>query len=336
MSARESIIPVFVPHLGCPHNCVFCNQNRISGQLEPATPQTVIDEIENAAAFLPKGGKRQLAFYGGSFTAIPAAEQEALLGAAKTYLDRGEINAIRLSTRPDAIDETVLERLHRYGVETVELGAQSMDAEVLRRSARGHTAEDVEHASKLIKASGFRLILQMMTGLPGDTAEKDIETARKIIALEPDGVRIYPTVIVRDTALYDMWRAGKYREHTVEDAVSVCAQLVPLFEAAGAYHPPRPEPDGRPLRRRRCRRCVSPGTRRAGALAYHAAEGAGTAGRHHAGQHRDACRRQGQSLADGGAAPLQHQSADGGIRPEKHQNNRKDGAFRARNSNTRH
>ena len=125
MSARESIIPVFVPHLGCPHNCVFCNQNRISGQLEPATPQTVIDEIENAAAFLPKGGKRQLAFYGGSFTAIPAAEQEALLGAAKTYLDRGEINAIRLSTRPDAIDETVLERLHRYGVETVELGARA-------------------------------------------------------------------------------------------------------------------------------------------------------------------------------------------------------------------
>ena len=233
MSARESIIPVFVPHLGCPHNCVFCNQNRISGQLEPATPQTVTDEIENAAAFLPKGGKRQLAFYGGSFTAIPAAEQEALLGAAKTYLDRGEINAIRLSTRPDAIDETVLERLHRYGVETVELGAQSMDAQVRRRSARGHTAEDVERASKLIKASGFRLILQMMTGLPGDTAEKDIETARKIIALEPDGVRIYPTVIVRDTALYDMWRAGKYREHTVEDAVSVCAQLVPLFEAAG-------------------------------------------------------------------------------------------------------
>ena len=123
MSARESIIPVFVPHLGCPHNCVFCNQNRISGQLEPATPQTVTDEIENAAAFLPKGGKRQLAFYGGSFTAIPAAEQEALLGAAKTYLDRGEINAIRLSTRPDAIDETVLERLRRYGGGAVARGA---------------------------------------------------------------------------------------------------------------------------------------------------------------------------------------------------------------------
>lgn len=226
---------------------------------------------------------------------------------------------------------------HRYGVETVELGAQSMDAEVLRRSARGHTAEDVERASKLIKASGFRLILQMMTGLPGDTAEKDIETAREIIALEPDGVRIYPTVIVRDTALYDMWRAGKYMEHTVEDAVSVCAQLVPLFEAAGipiirlGLNPTDDLSGGDAARRG-----ISPGARRAGALAYHAAEGAGTAGRHHAGQHRDACRRQGQSLADGGAAPLQHQSADGGIRPEKHQNNRKDGAFRARNSNTRH
>ena len=250
------------------------------------------------------------------------------MGAAKTYLDREEINAIRLSTRPDAIDETVLERLHRYGVETVELGAQSMDAQVLRRSARGHTAEDVERASKLIKASGFRLILQMMTGLPGDTAEKDIETARKIIALEPDGVRIYPTVIVRDTALYDMWRAGKYREHTVEDAVSVCAQLVPLFEAAGI-----------PIIRLGLNPTddLSGGDAAGGAYhPYHAAEGAGAAGRHHAGQHRDACRRQGQSLADGGAAPLQHQSADGGIRPEKHQNNRKDGAFRARNSNTRH
>ena len=233
MSARESIIPVFVPHLGCPHNCVFCNQNRISGQLEPATPQTVTDEIENAAAFLPKGGKRQLAFYGGSFTAIPAAEQEALLGAAKTYLDRGEINAIRLSTRPDAIDETVLERLHRCGVETVELGAQSMDAEVLRRSARGHTAADVERASKLIKASGFRLILQMMTGLPGADDESSVETARRIIALEPDGVRIYPTVIVRDTALCDLWEARRYTEHTVEDAVRVCARLLPMFEKAG-------------------------------------------------------------------------------------------------------
>ena len=233
MSARAYILPVFVPHRGCPHTCVFCNQRRISGAQRAATAEDVKNSIEQAAAFLPKGGKRQLAFYGGSFTAIPVPEQEALLGAAKEAMDRGEIDSIRLSTRPDAIDGAVLERLERCGVETVELGAQSMDDEVLRLSGRGHTAEDVERASRLLKGAGFRLILQMMTGLPGATAEKDLESARKLIALRPDGVRIYPTVIVRDTALYDMWRAGRYREHTVEDAVELCAQILPLFEAAG-------------------------------------------------------------------------------------------------------
>ena len=233
MSARAHILPVFVPHLGCPHACVFCNQRRISGALAPATAEDVKNSIAEAAAFLPKGGKRQLAFYGGSFTAIPAEEQEALLSAAKEALDRGEIDAIRLSTRPDAIDAVVLDRLRTYGVETVELGAQSMDDRVLRLSERGHTAADVEKAAELVKSAGFRLILQMMTGLPGATDETDTETARRLIALGPDGVRIYPTVIVRDTALYDMWQAGSYREHTVEDAVRVCAKIVPLFEKAG-------------------------------------------------------------------------------------------------------
>ena len=232
MSARASIIPVFVPHLGCPHACVFCNQRRISGAQRAATAEDVKNSIEQAAAFLPKGGKRQLAFYGGSFTAIPGDQQEVLLSAAKEALDRGEIDAIRLSTRPDAIDDEVLARLRRFGVETVELGAQSMDDNVLRLSGRGHTAADVERASKLLQSAGFRLVLQMMTGLPGSTDEKDMETARKIIALRPDAVRIYPTVIVRDTALYDMWQAGEYREHTVEDAVRVCAEILPLFEAA--------------------------------------------------------------------------------------------------------
>lgn len=233
MSARASIIPVFVPHLGCPHACVFCNQRRISGAQKSATAADVKNSIAQAAAFLPPGGKRQLAFYGGSFTAIDAAQQEELLTAAKQALDRGEIDAIRLSTRPDAIDAEVLARLRRFGVETVELGAQSMDGEVLRLAGRGHTAADVERAARLVREAGFRLVLQMMTGLPGDTDEKALETARRLIALRPDGVRIYPTVIVRDTALYDQWRAGLYREHTVEDAVRVCAKLLPLFEAAG-------------------------------------------------------------------------------------------------------
>ena len=232
MSARECVIPVFVPHLGCRHECVFCNQRRISGSEKAATAATVKQAIEQSAALPRSGAKRQLAFYGGSFTAIEPERQEELLGAAAEAIGKGEIDAIRLSTRPDAIDETVLARLKRFGVEMVELGAQSMDGEVLRLSGRGHTAEDVVRSSEAVKAAGFRLILQMMTGLPGDSAEKDIETAKKLIALRPDGVRIYPTVIVRDTALYDLWRAGEYREHTVEDAVAVCAQLMPLFEEA--------------------------------------------------------------------------------------------------------
>ena len=233
MSARESIIPVFVPHLGCPNDCVFCNQRRISGAQQPATAQTVKEAVKQAAALPQSGAKRQLAFYGGSFTAIPAAEQVALLSAAKEFLDRGEIHSLRLSTRPDAIDGEILHRLREYGVETIELGAQSMNDEVLLLSGRGHTAEDVENASRQIKAAGFRLILQMMTGLPGDTDERSLETARRIAGLKPDGVRIYPTVIVRDTALYDLWRSGRYQEHTVEDAVRCCAKLLPVFEEAG-------------------------------------------------------------------------------------------------------
>lgn len=228
MSARESIIPVFVPHLGCPNDCVFCNQRRISGSLAPACPEDVRRAIEQAGE-----GVSQLAFYGGSFTAIPDAEQEALLGAAQPYLESGRISSIRLSTRPDAIDGAVLARLRRYGVETVELGAQSMDDRVLALSGRGHTSQDVAEAARSVKAAGFRLILQMMTGLPGSDDETDVETARRLAALDPDGVRVYPTVIVRDTRLCELWRAGRYKEHTVEDAVRVCARILPVFESAG-------------------------------------------------------------------------------------------------------
>lgn len=233
MSARESIIPVFVPHLGCPNDCVFCNQRRISGEQQPATAADVEKAIENAAALPQNGAKRQLAFYGGSFTAIPARQQIPLLEAAKVALDAGKIHSIRLSTRPDAIDGQILNNLERYGVETIELGAQSLNDEVLLLSGRGHTAEDVERASRLIKERGFKLILQMMTGLPGDTPERSIETAERIIALRPDGVRIYPTVVVRDTALYDLWQAGRYTPHSVEAAVELCSWLVPMFDKAG-------------------------------------------------------------------------------------------------------
>ena len=231
--ARACIIPVFVPHLGCPHTCVFCNQCRISGAESPADAETVKQAMDPTAALPRNGAKRQLAFYGGSFTAIPLARQLALLKAAKAYMDRGELDSIRLSTRPDAIDGEILKRLKSYGVETIELGAQSLCDEVLTLSERGHTARDVEHASRMIREAGFSLVLQMMTGLPGDSPERSLETADKIIALKPDGVRIYPTVIVKDTRLYELWREGKYAEHRVEDAVQLCAKLLPRFEAAG-------------------------------------------------------------------------------------------------------
>ena len=233
MSARERIVPVFVPHRGCPHQCVFCNQHRISGSQESATVQDVQQALEQAAALPRDGVKRQLAFYGGSFTAIPEKEQDALLKAAKAGLDKGWIDSIRLSTRPDAIDEAVLLRMKLAGVETIELGVQSMDEDVLRLSGRGHNAESVCSSARLIQKSGFRLILQMMTGLPGDTDEKDVETARKLIDLRPDGVRIYPTVIIHDTMLEVLWRKGLYQEHSVEDAVRIGAVLLPMFLKAG-------------------------------------------------------------------------------------------------------
>ena len=146
-----------------------------------------------------EGQGYELAFYGGSFTAIPAGEQEALLEAAQPYLASGRLRALRLSTRPDAVGPEVLERLRRYGVETVELGAQSMTEEVLRRCGRGHTAEDTVLAANALHEAGFRVVLQMMTGLPGETPESSMETARRLIRLRPEGVRIYSAVIIRNT-----------------------------------------------------------------------------------------------------------------------------------------
>ncbi len=259
MTPKRHIIPVFVPHLGCPNDCVFCNQRKISGALEPATAESTKAEVEGALGFIPQGADIQLAFYGGSFTAIPVREQNELLSVGADYIKRGKIKSMRLSTRPDCIDIGCAERLLEYGVKTVELGVQSLDDEVLCISGRGHTAKDAVFAADAVKRAGLELILQMMTGLPGDTKEKSIETAEKIAALRPDGVRIYPTVIVRGTALYEMWKAGEYMEHTVSEAADWCCDICEIFErenipvirlglnptddlsggeaAGGAYHP---------------------------------------------------------------------------------------------------
>ena len=228
MSPRARICPVFVPHLGCPHRCVFCDQNTISGAAVPADADTVRRAL--ARLDTPPAGA-ELAFYGGSFTAVPVSLQRELLEAAADFAATG--GAIRVSTRPDAVTEENLGFLKEHGVRTVELGCQSMSDEVLLASGRGHTAEDVRKAASAVKKAGLRLILQMMTGLPEDTCERSLETARELADLGPDGVRIYPTVILRGTPLYRMWRSGRYREHTVEEAARWCAAILPVFEQRG-------------------------------------------------------------------------------------------------------
>lgn len=227
-------IPIFVPHEGCPFDCIFCNQRKITGQDTTANREEVFKVIEEHLKTLPKGEKHvEAAFFGGSFTGISAEKQEELLSVAKEFLDRGEIHGIRLSTRPDYISEEILNRLKKYGVTTIELGVQSMDDEVLLASKRGHTKEDVKRSAKLIKRYGFSLGLQMMTGLPCDTEEKSIKTAKEIIKLKPDIVRIYPTLVLKETKLCECYEKGEYSPQTLDEAITVCKKLIPMFEKKG-------------------------------------------------------------------------------------------------------
>ena len=240
---RRRIIPVFIPNDGCEHDCVFCDQRVISGRGSPAGPDDVRKayslelSVESGEWSVECDGlsaqPAELAFYGGSFTAIPVERQNELLEAARPFLEMNPQNSIRVSTRPDCIDEKTVERLKSYGVATVELGAQSMSHDVLVQSRRGHTAEDVARASGIIKGAGLSLMLQMMTGLLGDTREKSLFTARRFTELSPDGVRVYPTVIVKGTELFNMWRRGEYSEHSLDEAVELCAEICAVFERAG-------------------------------------------------------------------------------------------------------
>ena len=231
---RNYNIPIFVPHSGCPFDCVFCNQNRITGHIKPTSPDEVTDIIERYLATIPKSGSRiEAAFFGGSFTGIPIEEQNLLMERVQPYIADGSISGIRLSTRPDYINRMILDNLKRYGVTTIELGVQSMSDAVLRAANRGHTAEQAEYAARLIKEYGFGLGLQMMTGLPGDTEKSAVDTARKIIELDPECVRIYPTLVIKDTYLEELYHAGKYTPQTVEEAVTLSKRLLLMFEAAG-------------------------------------------------------------------------------------------------------
>lgn len=174
----------------------------------------------------------EIAFFGGSFTAIDREYMLELLQAAYPYVKSGQVRGIRISTRPDCIDTEILDILKAYGVTSIELGAQSMDDGVLKANRRGHTAQDVADASGLIQSYGFELGLQMMTGLFTDTQEKAVETAERIIALAPETVRIYPTVVLKNTYLAELYEKGVYTPLNVEKSVELCARLVPMFENA--------------------------------------------------------------------------------------------------------
>lgn len=223
-------IPIFVPHLGCPHTCVFCNQHTITGQCE-----TTLDEIDNAVsqtiALLknPTAHELQIAFFGGSFTAIERNKMLALLEKANYYVKKGSVKSIRLSTRPDCIDDEILAILSEHSVKAIELGIQSTDKTVLEASERGHTAKNAETACRKIKEYGFELVGQMMLGLPASTPQNELQTARDMISWGIDKARIYPTVVFADTSLARFTEEKRYTPLSVEEAVDRAAQVYSLF-----------------------------------------------------------------------------------------------------------
>jgi len=256
VNKKHKTIPVFVPHLGCPQDCLFCNQKKITGELQQVTAERVQELIQIAAKHKQERETLEIGFFGGSFTGISPAVQEALLKPALEAKKQGILDGIRLSTRPDYINQEVIDRLLRFGVTTVELGAQSMDDEVLKRANRGHEAVQTVEAARMIKANGLGLGLQMMIGLPGDTLKKTLQTAEAFCEMEPACVRMYPTLVIKETALAELWKANKYQPLSLDDAVDWCKQLYQIFTAkqidvirmgllnmkpedvlAGPYHP---------------------------------------------------------------------------------------------------
>ena len=227
---RHVNVPVFIPHLGCPNQCVFCNQRSIS-EHQAFSEESVRDEIEQVLSTLSPEDEAEIAFFGGSFTGIERALMCRLLDLAQTYVKEGRVDSIRLSTRPDYINDEILSILSRYSVKTIELGLQSMDNAVLLSCRRGHTAAQAEDACRAVVKAGFSLVGQMMIGLPGATPESEIKTAQKICELGASAVRIYPTVVFYDTPLCEMAQHGLYAPLTVEEAVERTAPVLQIFRA---------------------------------------------------------------------------------------------------------
>jgi histone acetyltransferase (RNA polymerase elongator complex component) len=234
MNKNHYIIPIFIPMLGCPNMCVFCNQKKITGQIHIPNKDEVSTKIEQYLLTIlsDRMVNIEVAFYGGSFTAVDKEIQKELLSTAFKFILDGKITSIRVSTRPDAITDEIMSLLSAYGVDTVELGVQSMDDIVLFKAGRGHTGRDVLRATALIKTWGLNLGFQIMIGLPGDSTETDIFTADELIALKPDMVRIYPCLVLRNTELEELYIRGEYTPLTLEQAVERSKKLLLKFEKA--------------------------------------------------------------------------------------------------------
>jgi histone acetyltransferase (RNA polymerase elongator complex component) len=228
---KPFIVPVFLPYAGCPHRCAFCNQHTISGQAQLPAPDAIEAHIRQFLAYRQeKRQPAQIAYYGGNFLGLPSEAWQALLRLATRFVQKGEVASIRFSTRPDTILPERLEMLKGFPVTTIELGAQSMDDQVLQAAHRGHTAGDTAKAVERLQSAGFEIGLQLMLGLPGDTASKALASGRNAAALKPDFVRIYPTLVLAGSLLARWYEQGRYTPLRLEEAVALAAHLYRLFQ----------------------------------------------------------------------------------------------------------
>ena len=219
------IYPVFIPHAGCPHRCLFCAQDRSVSQVDVPDAAAVVSRLDD---MLPDQGNGEIAFYGGTFTLLPLGQQQLYLAAAGQFIATGRTSGIRISTRPDALDEACLERLRAGGVRTIEIGCQSFSDSVLMQAGRGHGAAESIAAVRRCRAAGFTVGVQLMPGLPGGSVEEAMNSLRQALELKPDFLRIYPTVVIADTALAKLWRAGGYQPWSLDQTVELCADMMLL------------------------------------------------------------------------------------------------------------
>lgn len=226
---KKRIIPIFVPHQGCPNDCIFCNQKKITGVSTTVTPKIVRNIIEECLPTIDEDAQVEIAFFGGSFTAIDIDIQRGLLSVAKEYKDKGIVKDIRMSTRPDCITDEILDMVKEYGTTIIELGVQSLDEKVLEDSIRGHNSSVVYKSAEMIKKHGINLGLQMMIGLPSDNEKKCIYTAKEFIKMNPFCVRIYPTLVIKETGLERRLEAGVYKSFSLEESINIVKKLLVLY-----------------------------------------------------------------------------------------------------------